>query len=158
MFQCIPFLINKNILIKILNFFKENIIAILAFLSLNIVFFDYSMQYTGGGIFFQISNYLAKNNLIFFIFFVFSIGLIWYFSKKNYNNLLIFIILIASNIQNTIYHKYYDPLLMILLFTLINTDLSKAFLRKKINVIYPYIFYLIFIFMRIIKNFIYINY
>ena len=158
LFQCIPFLINKNILIKILNFFKENIIAILAFLSLNIVFFDYSMQYTGGGIFFQISNYLAKNNLIFYFFCFLSIGLIWYFSKKNYNNLLIFIILIASNIQNTIYHKYYDPLLMILLFTLINTDLSKAFLRNKINVIYPYIFYLIFIFMRIIKNFIYINY
>ena len=158
LFQCIPFLINKNILIKILNFFKENIIAILAFLSLNIVFFDYSMQYTGGGIFFQISNYLAKNNLIFYFFCFLSIGLIWYFSKRNYNNLLIFIILIASNIQNTIYHKYYDPLLMILLFTLINTDLSKAFLRNKINVIYPYIFYLIFIFMRIIKNFIYINY
>ena len=158
LFQCIPFLINKNILIKILNFFKENIIAILAFLSLNIVFFDYSMQYTGGGIFFQISNYLVKNNLIFYFFCFLSIGLIWYFSKRNYNNLLIFIILIASNIQNTIYHKYYDPLLMILLFTLINTDLSKAFLRKKINVIYPYIFYLIFIFMRIIKNFIYINY
>lgn len=158
LFQCIPFLINKNILIKILNFFKENIIAILAFLSLNIVFFDYSMQYTGGGIFFQISNYLVKNNLIFYFFCFLSIGLIWYFSKRNYNNLLIFIILIASNIQNTIYHKYYDPLLMILLFTLINTDLSKAFLRNKINVIYPYIFYLIFIFMRIIKNFIYINY
>ena len=158
LFQCIPFLINKNILIKILNFFKENIIAILAFLSLNIVFFDYSMQYTGGGIFFQISNYLVKNNLIFYFFCFLSIGLIWYFSKKNYNNLLIFIILIASNIQNTIYHKYYDPLLMILLFTLINTDLSKAFFEKKINVIYPYFFYLIFIFMRIIKNFIYINY
>ncbi len=158
LFQCIPFLINKNILIKILNFFKENIIAILAFLSLNIVFFDYSMQYTGGGIFFQISNYLAKNNLIFYFFCFLSIGLIWYFSKKNYNNLLIFIILIASNIQNTIYHKYYDPLLMILLFTLINTDLSKAYFRKKINLIYLYIFYLIFIFMRIVKNFIYINF
>ena len=131
MFQCIPFLINKNILIKILNFFKENIIAILALLSFNIIFFDYSMRYTGGGIFFQISNYLVKNNLIFFFFCFLSIGLIWYLSKKNYNNLLIFIILIASNIQNTIYHKYYDPLLMILLFTLINTDLSKVFFGKK---------------------------
>ena len=158
LFHYIPFLINKNLFIKIFNSFKENIIVILAFLSLNIIFFDYSTQYTGGGIFFQISNYLAKNNLIFYFFGFLSIGLIWYFSKKNFNNLLIFVILIASNIQNTIYHKYYDPLLMILLFTLINTDLSKAFFEKKINVIYPYFFYLIFIFMRIIKNFIYINY
>ena len=158
LFHCLPFLINKNLLIKLLNFFKENIIVILALLSLNIIFFDYSMRYTGGGIFFQISNYLANNNLIFYFFCFLSIGLIWYFSKKNYNNLLIFIILIASNIQNTIYHKYYDPLLMILLFTLINTELSKVFFGKKINVIYPYIFYLIFIFMRIIKNYIYVNY
>ena len=158
LFHCIPFLINKNLFIKILNFFKENIIAILAFLFLNIIFFDYSMQYTGGGIFFQISNYIAKNNFIFYFFCFLSIGLIWFFSKKNFNNLLIFIILIASNIQNTIYHKYYDPLLMILLFTLINSELSKAFFRKKINVIYPYIFYLIFIFMRIIKNYIYVNF
>ena len=132
MFQCIPFLINKNLFIKILNFFKENIIVILAFLVFNIIFFDYSMQYTGGGIFFQISNYIAKNNFIFYFFCFLSIGLIWFFSKKNFNNLLIFIILIASNIQNTIYHKYYDPLIMILLFTLINTDLSKAFFGKKL--------------------------
>ena len=156
LFHCIPFLINKNLFIKILNFFKENIIAILGFLSLNIIFFDYSMQYTGGGIFFQISNYIAKNNFIFYFFCFLSIGLIWFFSKKNFNNLLIFIILIASNIQNTIYHKYYDPLLMILLFTLINTDLSKAFFRKKFNLIYPYTFYLFFILMRIVKNYIYV--
>ena len=139
-----------------LHFPGPKIIAILAFLSLNIIFFDYSMQYTGGGIFFQISNYITKNNFIFYFFCFLSIGLIWFFSKKNFNNLLIFIILIASNIQNTIYHKYYDPLIMILLFTLINTELSKAFFRKKINLIYPYIFYLIFILMRIVKNYIYV--
>ena len=158
LFHFIPFLINKNLFIKIFNFFKKNILAILVFLGLNIIFFDYSLQYTGGGIFFQISNYLAKNNFIFYFFCFLSIGLIWFLSKKNFNNLLIFIILIASNIQNTIYHKYYDPLLMILLFTLINTELTKTFFEKKINVLYPYIFYLIFIFMRIIKNLIYVNF
>ena len=101
---------------------------------------------------------LFKNNFIFYFFSFLSIGLILFFSKKNLNNILIFIILIVSNIQNTIYHKYYDPLLMILLFTLMNTDLSKAFFRKKINLIYPYIFYLIFILMRIIKNYMYVNF
>ena len=143
MFHFIPFLINKNLFIKILNFFKKNILAILAFLVLNIIFFDYSMQYTGGGIFFQISNYLAKNNFIFyfFLFFVYWTDLVL-FRKKNFNNLLIFIILIASNIQNTIYHKYYDPLIMILLFTLINTELSKAFFWKK-NQCYLSIYFLL---------------
>ena len=116
------------------------------------------MQYTGGGIFFQVSNYLFKNNFIFYFFSFLSIGLILFFSKTNLNNLLIFIILILSNIQNTIYHKYYDPLLMILLFTLINSELSKAFFGKKINVIYTYIFYIIYIFMRIVKNYMYVNF
>ena len=158
LFHYSPFLINKNLIVKIFNFFKENILVILAFVGLNIVFFDYSLRYTGGGIFFQASNYLFKNNFIFYFFSFLSIGLILFFSKKNLNNILIFIILIVSNIQNTIYHKYYDPLLMILLFTLMNTDLSKAFFRKKINLIYPYIFYLIFILMRIIKNYMYVNF
>ena len=74
------------------------------------------------------------------------------FSKNSFNNFLIFILLIISNIQNTIYHKYYDPLIMILFFTLINNPLSYDFFKYRNKVFYVYIFYLIYILMRIVKN------
>ncbi len=153
LFQLTPFLINKDFILKFLNFIKKNILSISTFFLINIIFFDYSMKFTGGGIFFQISNYLINNNLIFYFFSFLSFGLIWFFSKKNINNLLIFILLIISNIQNTIYHKYYDPLLMILFFTLIATDVSKEFFKNKNNLIYVYLFYSFYILARIIKNY-----
>ena len=78
--------------------------------------------------------------------------LIGIFSKNNLNNFLIFILLIISNIQNTIYHKYYDPLIMILFFTLINNPLNYEFFKNRNKVFYVYTFYLVFIFMRIVKN------
>ena len=74
------------------------------------------------------------------------------FSKNSFSNFLIFILLIISNVQNTIYHKYYDPLIMILFFTLINNSLSYDFFKYRNKVFYVYIFYFIYISMRIIKN------
>jgi len=70
----------------------------------------------------------------------------------NFENILIFFLLIVSNIQNTIYHKYYDPLLMILFFTLISNPYSLKFFKKKENLLLIYSFYVIYIFSRIFKN------
>ena len=41
---------------------------------------------------------------------------------------------------------------MILFFTLINNPLNYEFFKNRNKVFYVYIFYLIFIFMRIVKN------
>jgi len=41
---------------------------------------------------------------------------------------------------------------MILFFTLINNPLNFEFFKNRNKVFYVYIFYLIFIFMRIVKN------
>ena len=63
------------------------------------------------------------------------------FSKNSFSNFLIFILLIISNIQNTIYHKYYDPLIMILFFTLINNPLSYDFFKIEIK-FFMFIFFI----------------
>ena len=131
---------------------KKNIIYIVLFLLLNIFFFDYVINFTGGGLFFQISQIFLKNNLFFYLICIVSLIFLSFLINRNLNNFLILALLILSNIQNTIYHKYYDPLIMILFFTVIETFISKDFFKKKINLIYVYIFYLIFIAMRVIKN------
>ena len=152
LFHFIPFLINKEFIKDFIKSLKKNVIYVVAFFTINLIFFDYLPRFTGGGVFFQISNYLINNNLIFYFFSFLSLMLLAYFIKNNLNNLIIFILLILSNIQNTIYHKYYDPLIMILFFTIFNSSLSNKFFKNKFNLLYLYSFYLIFILMRVIKN------
>jgi hypothetical protein len=157
LFHLIPFVVNKKFIAQFFQSSKENIIIISIFFLLNLIFFDYVTNFTGGGFFFQISNFLIKNNIIFYLFSFLSLLLLAYFAKNNINNFLIFFLLIFSNIQNTIYHKYYDPLIMILFFTIISNFLSEEFFKRKINLFYLYSFYSIFILIRVAKNFIYLN-
>ena len=151
-FHFIPFLINKEFTIDFICWVKKNLIFVMFFFIINLIFFDYLVRFTGGGFFFQISNYLIKNNSIFYFFSFISLLVLGYFTRNNLNNLIIFLLLILSNIQNTIYHKYYDPLIMIIFFTIFNSSFSYKFLNRKINLLYLYFFYSIFIIMRIFKN------
>ncbi len=153
-FHLIPFLLNKNFLRDFLQFDIKNISVSFLVCSVCIYFFDYVLNFTGGGVFFQISNYIFGNNLFFFLVSFISLMLLFYFSKKSVGNFLLFVILIISNIQNTIYHKYFDPLIIILFFTIISTDLSNKFFMKKNNLGYLFIFYILFICMRFYKNYI----
>ena len=156
LFHLSPFLLNKSIFSefkKIKNFY---LFVFLIIFLICLFYFDYIPNYTGGGVFFQISYYFFNNNYFFYFVSLVSIFILCFFSYKNLNNFLIFFILIISNIQNTIYHKYYDPLILIIFFTIISNYLSRNFLTKKKNVYYLYFFYIGFIFMRLVKNYIYI--
>ena len=152
LFHLIPFIINKNFFIEFVQSFKKNIVIVSIFFLLNLFFFNYNLHFTGGGVFLQISNLFFKNNLFFYFFSFTSLLLIGYFIRKNLNNFIILFLLIVSNIQYTIYHKYYEPLIMILFFTIFNDNLIESFFKKKVNFIYLYVFYLIYILMRIFKN------
>tara|TARA_B110000014_G_scaffold255824_1_gene238143 strand:+ start:479 stop:1087 length:609 start_codon:yes stop_codon:yes gene_type:complete len=152
MFHVSPFLLNKEFLTNFFqNFKKITLFTIIVFI-ICLPFFNYSTNFTGGGIFFQISNFFLDNNYIFYFFSFLSLLLVGYFSYKNLNNFLIFFVLIISNVQNTIYHKYYDPLILILFFTVFINSLSEYFFKKNINLFYLYSFYFVFISLRIIKN------
>ncbi len=153
LFHLLPFILNKNFFIEIRKFPKKYYIFLLSFLFLNIYFFNYVTNYTGGGIFFQFSNYILDNNYFFHLISFISLILLGFLSYNNLNNFLVFFILIISNIQNTIYHKYYDPLVLILFFTLISTSLSSYFLSNRKYLFYLYGFYFFFIFTRILKNY-----
>ena len=98
---------------------KKNIFFIIVPLFLSSVyFFNYDYNFTGGGIFYKLSNIIFKNNYPFY--FIALIGLILIFNLlyNNLNNFLLIIIIFLGNPQLEIYHKYYDPMLLILLFTL----------------------------------------
>ena len=159
LFHLLPFLINKKFINNLKNLInKKLLIFIVIFFAINVYFFNYVLNFTGGGIFYQISHYFLNNNLFFFLISLISLIILGFFSQNNLNNFLIFAILILSNIQNTIYHKYYDPLVLILFFTLMSTSLTKEFFTKKKIFYYLYSFYLLFICARLYKNYMYLNF
>ncbi len=134
------FLLNKSIVLLLL------IICL-------IYFFNYQLSYTGGGIFFILSNLLFDNNYLFFISSIFFIGFVIYVGFLNLNNFFLLSILVISNIQNTIYHKYYEPLIIIMYFTLLKQVEAENFFQKKTNLFYLYCLSVSFILMRLFKIF-----
>ena len=152
-FHFLPFLIDRKFFENIIYDKKNIFLLTLIFFIVNVIFFDYSINYTGGGVFFQISNFIFNNNVFFYLISFFSLLILISLSSEDLSNFLIFFILIVSNIQNTIYHKYYDPLVLILFFTLLSTSLSLKFFKNKFNIIYIFGFYFIFILMRVVKNY-----
>ncbi len=153
-FYLTPFLISKTIKIPIQKLNAKNLITVLILFCISLLFFNYKFDYTGGGIFFKISQYFFDNNLVFFIVAVLSLILNFLiFSHSKYNYLIIFI-LVLSNPQVTIYHKYYDPFLLILFFTLFDLNLveKKLFSQKSISIFY--LFSLFFLLLSISKSYV----
>tara|TARA_Y100000590_G_C15612304_1_gene974327 strand:- start:47 stop:1294 length:1248 start_codon:yes stop_codon:yes gene_type:complete len=152
LFHLLPVLISKNHFFQFIIFFKKYFIYLLIFTLFLIYFFDYKTSFTGGGVFFNLSDFLLKNNYFFYAISLISISFLAYLSKLNINNFYIFLILILSNIQNTIYHKYYEPFVLIIFLTILKNVDVESFIKNKKNIFNFYILSFIYILMRIYKN------
>ena len=151
-FYLIPFLITKIINFKI-NKNKYLIFFISLGLTLiSINFFNYKISFTGGGIIFHLSNYLFDNNIFFYIFSFLSIFVIINLLINNLENAFLIICVYLGNPQTTIYHKYYDPLIFILIFTILSIEFNNKFLIKKKNTYILYIYFLIFLAINNLKH------
>ena len=151
-FHLIPIFASKNFYYCFVIFFKRNVLMIIVAIIILTYFFNYQVAFTGGGFFFQLSHLLFKNNYLFFGVCLISVTFLFYCIKKNINNLYLIILLVLSNVQNSIYHKYYEPLVLIMFFTLFKNMNVEYFFKSKINLIYLYLFSLVYIFLRILKN------
>ena len=150
-FHLSPILIMDNFFNQFKNFLNKRFILIVPLVICLIYFFNYQLSYTGGGVFFILSNLLFDNNYFFYIGSFFFIGFVLYIASLSLNNFFLLTLLIISNIQNTIYHKYYEPLIFIMFFTLIKYPGVEKFLKKKNNILYLYLFSVIYILMRVFK-------
>ena len=152
MFYLLPFLITKIIKIKDIFSKKNLFLTILIFIPC-VIYFDYNVSFSGGGIFFKASNYFFNNNFIFFIICFFSMLAILPVILSNYMNLILFLLIILNNPQYTIYHKYFDPFLIISYFLIfhLNIDLKKILILRN----YSFVFFYFFLFL-LISNFKYL--
>tara|TARA_B100000795_G_scaffold189848_1_gene144571 strand:- start:56 stop:781 length:726 start_codon:yes stop_codon:yes gene_type:complete len=150
-FHLSPLLIMDNFFNQFKNFLNKRFIILVPLVVCLAYFFNYQLSYTGGGVFFILSNLLFDNNYFFYIGSFFFIGFVLYISSLSLNNFFLLTLLIVSNIQNTIYHKYYEPLIFIMFFTLIKYPGVENFLKKKNNILYLYLLSVIYILMRVFK-------
>ena len=153
-FYSIPILLTRKVFIQITT---KNFLLFLTFFTIYlscIFFFNYEIYFTGGGIFFHLSKYFFDNNIFFYL--VCFVSFYFLFIKNfNLNNLFIIFLLIISNPQLTIYHKYYDPLVLILIFTLFNFKIKNEFF-KSFHVLKIYIIYSILLVSKVVQNYLYI--
>jgi hypothetical protein len=151
-FHLSPILIMDNFFNQFKKFLLKKFIILIPLVVCLIYFFNYQLSYTGGGVFFILSNLLFNNNYFFYIGSFFFIGFVLYIASLSLNNFFLLALLIFSNIQNTIYHKYYEPLIFIMFFTLIKYPEVENFLKKKNSIIYLYLLSFIYILMRVFKT------
>jgi len=153
-FYLIPFLIIKTFKFNPNKKFFINIIISLAILCFCINYFDYKNEYTGGGIFFKLFYVLLDTKYIFFTVVFISLFYVFNLSNFKFDNFLLIMILILSNPQITVYHKYYDPLLLILFFSLFKIDINFKNLEKFKNKILIFFYFLIFLIISNLKSYV----
>ncbi len=148
-FYALPFLLTKSINLN----FRDFKIIMLSLIIISILgyFFNYNFNLTGGGIFFKVSYFLTKNNYLFFILCFISTIFVLNIMRLDIKNSILIILLILSNPQYTIYHKYYDPFLLILFTLLFSVNLNiRNFFNFRSLIIF-YIFSGSFLIMNFLK-------
>ena len=151
-FYFIPF-INKKIIYEVFDSLKyvRGKLFLSAFFFICIYFFNFPSGFFGGGVFYHLSQDIFNNNILLYTIFGFSLILFKAIRLINIDNILLFICLIFYNLQISIYHKYFDPLLLfIFLFLLEKIEIKnqRSFLDITKNY---YILYLIFLGMSFYK-------
>jgi len=148
-FYILPFIFVKSFKI---NFFNFKILIISILISVILIFnFNYNFNLTGGGIFFQISNFFFNNNYFFFLICIFSFFTIINIFKIDKINILIIFLLLLSNPQYTIYHKYYDPLMLILFSLIFELKINENNLFNYRSILLFYLYNVSFLIMNFIK-------
>ncbi len=152
LFYFLPFLSIKKFKNIFYNINYKYLILLMLFCIINIYFFNFKNN-AGGGIFYGLSTKLFNNSYLIYFVFIASILVIYFFNLINIKNSILFVVLIFYNSQYTIYHKYFDPLLMIIILLLFQLD--KKYINNNRNIGFNYIYlYIFLLFANVVKNFI----
>lgn len=153
-FYLIPIIFNFFLRFNIKEILKDNRFVISIIL---IVFLILSVFYTipilpfGGGVFYKLSQLININ--LFFIFSFFGLIFLFIFNKLNIDNFLLYFILIISFPLIFVYQKYYDPLIYIVFFILINSSFLKNLITKKyLSLLHLYVYLGLFLTFAIYYN------
>ena len=148
-----PLKLTKEIIYN-LNYKK-----IILFILITILFsFFFNYKFTiihGGGFVHKFSHMIFGNDIFLFVVFFISIICFYILFNNKINNYIIYLLIILSNIQYTIYNKYYDILIVILFFIIFDIDLKRRFFKEGKTLFFFYFIYLFYYLITVFKNDIY---
>ena len=121
-----------------------------------VYFFDFSASYeytnSGGGFFYNLSNLLFQNNILLFIMSYFTYLYLLEIFRLNTSNLILFLCLILSHPQLTMWQANFSPTILFLLLLLFKDVVNKNNLNLK-NLIISYLYFSIYLISNImIRN------
>ncbi len=133
LFHYLPifFFVKKN-----LKELKKIFFIIFPIFLASVYYFNYSNNFTGGGVIFKASNIIFGNNYLFYVLSLIGFLTICHLSYKNFNNFLLILLIFLNNPQLEVYHKYYDPMLLILFLTLFDLNIKKLLLETRVLILY----------------------
>ena len=120
-----------NIIYGNIEFKKTFLPILVSFFTILILSLNFEpVSWQGGGVNFMISQKLFNNHIYFyFTSFITLFSFIYIFIEKK-ENFIILVILIFMFFSMQVYQRYYEPMLFIIFFTLIKTNLTNVFLKK----------------------------
>ena len=144
-FYLIPFLNYKKIMqnLKLINLFDFRPILLILFFLYCCYLFDFTAAFnltnSGGGFFYNLSKFLFNNNYLFYLINFFAFLFIGKATFANKKNSLLFLCLILSHPQVTIWQADFSPTLFCLILLLFSLDFIKTnFDLKRLFFIYLY--------------------
>jgi len=121
-----------------------------------IFFFNFEESYkltnSGGGFFYNLSNFFFQNNFLLFFLSFFSYLYLLKIFKFDKSNFILFLCLIISNPQVTLWQANFSPTIFIMIFLLFNGVIDKKNLNLKTLIISYLYFFLYLVFNIVIRN------
>ena len=148
LFYLIPFLVSKNINRQIFFNLRDNkkklflIILIVSIIGLSNTNYTITLHGFGGGTFYKLFVQILDLPFLFIITAVISSILLLCFFEKKIDNLILMVIVFFLYPLQIIYQKYYDPLFLILMFSVMSID--KYIIKNLLNykfIIIPIIYF-----------------
>tara|TARA_Y100000590_G_scaffold329973_1_gene374780 strand:+ start:277 stop:1518 length:1242 start_codon:yes stop_codon:yes gene_type:complete len=136
------FLSRKNIFIYLFAFL---------FVLLLSRYFDYNFK-VGGGFFLKLSVLGFDNFYLFFLSSLIGIILLALLSFEDKNNFILIIFLIFGFTSFHIFQKYYEPMFLMLLFTVMKSEIVEKFLKNVKNIFFLYVYIILYLLSAIAND------
>ena len=154
-FICFFILNSKNLKTIKDSFQKTNKIELI-FLIIVFSFIVSNFKYDlliGGGFFYKLSHLILNNNIIFYISSFLGLLTIYLIFKKNDKILVPIILVNLTSINYSISQKYFEPLLLVLIFILFKSFLTENLLSKIKYVLFYYFAVFAYFIIAVINNY-----
>ena len=105
-----------------------------------IIIFNFNYNgYLGGGFFYKISNVLFGNNYLFWFTSFVGMLLCFYFFKNRVQDIFLILIICTSfSTGYSIFQKYFEPMILIIIFLLIQRNFVKKLFNFNVHIIFIY--------------------